>query len=163
MNKKFLNIVLIVLMLIIWGGVFKKFLWNSNEPAETPTEYDQTFELIIEAEKDRLEFHIENTNPFGVSELRTKNPITPAPGPVLKSRKSVRVSKRITGPWPDITYHGFVKNENSTNRLILLKINGKLIKIKENEEVLGLEIEKVRNDSIVVKRDKETRIIGKYY
>lgn len=84
------------------------------------------------------------------SEVKPKNK---KPKPVIKSNTNT--------PWPKMSYHGYVKGVKSTSELILIRINNKFHKVREGSLVDDVAIKKVYRDSILVKRNKESKIVVK--
>ncbi len=159
MKKKYLNSVLIVLLLIIWGSVFYKYFGNKKsslknvEALDFTSNYKQNYMVA----KDTFTLELIERDPFGASVSIQK---------INQPKKSVRKPKSVTKPavkknivWPTITYHGFVKGESNTTRLILLKINNRLYRKREKEIVNDITLVKAYNDSLIVSLNNNNKTI----
>ena len=63
--------------------------------------------------------------------------------------------------WPKINYYGFVKGAKSSSELVLIKIDNKLHKIREGDQIDNIAIKKVYRDSIMVLMNKSLKSIKK--
>jgi len=152
MPKKYLNAILILLLLCIWGAVFwKHFIKPKTEVAAmsviSPVAYNTKFSIP----KDTFDLEITN-NPFKTATLKR---------PVVSARKSNAVKKKVkpvNKVWPSIQYYGFVKRSQNTTRLALIKVSNKLYRKREQESFNDLKLLKAYNDSIIItfNGDKKT-------
>jgi len=107
--------------------------------------------------KDSITLHISDRDPFlGRSIVKKKNKMQPVK----------KVAKRPTTNlkpilWPKVQYLGFVKSKNSKGKLGLVRIDGKLHRVKQNAELSGLRIKRITDDSLVILNGKEERIFTK--
>lgn len=160
MRKRNLNILLILFLLMIWAAVMKKFFWNPGEINSQISNLENPYDFQYVGKKDSIIFKVENESPFAVSKLKeTRKAIT-------RSQPDSRPSqptplKKVSEPWPDVIYYGYVKNENSNFKLVLLNVNGQLVRLKENEEIAGLLIEEVKKDSLILSRGHEFKKVKK--
>ncbi|WP_040254158.1 hypothetical protein [Psychroserpens mesophilus] len=159
MKKKYLNIALFVLVLIIYAGVFSKIF--GKKPLETNSQ-DYNFSFTNQIPKfdiKRNNFDINNieNDPFGINK-RIKNPITVSKSKPVKTSGRYKTSE-IKKQWPLINYYGFVKSNGKSTRLALIKINSKLYRKREQESVEDIRIIRAYNDSIVIKLNNETKTI----
>ena len=76
--------------------------------------------------------------------------------PVSKALKPI--SKQ---PFPAVNYYGYIKNETGGSELVLLKMNGQLLKLKNNETKEGLKVIKIFKDSIKVSYNGEVKVVKK--
>ena len=159
MNKKYLNSVLIVLLLIIWVGVFYKYFGNKNTSIKNTgvsnftSNYKQNYMIV----KDTFKLELIERNPFDASYKIRKTTI-----PKTSVNKKIKTKKTIVKKsivWPTITYHGFVKGESKATRLILLKIDNRLYRKREKERVKDITLVKAYNDSLVVSLNKNNKTI----
>lgn len=148
MNRKYLNSALIVLLVIIWGSVFYKYfgnkgtldkkLYSSNLVSNNIKEYGIA--------KDTFKLNLINRDPFGVSKKVKKMALSKP----IKTLKVKHITKKSKPLWPTITYHGFVKGKNKSTRLILLKINNRLYRKREKQEINNIGLVKAYDDSLIV-------------
>lgn len=161
MNKKYLNSILIVLLIIIWCSVFYKYFGGKKSSSENidaitlVSNYKQDYSII----KDTFQLKLSVRDPFGVSRRIAKKR-DPKKNSKAKPKKNLKSIKRSL-LWPSITYHGFVKGENKSTRLILLKINSKLYRKREKEIVNNITLVKAYNDSLIVSLNNTNKTIKK--
>lgn len=153
--KKKINIVLIVLVVSLWGGVFykvvKQFLFKEEIQFQAHT-VKKNVPLAFSA-KDTFDFVQSNRDPF-LNKLNA-SPKKNVPVAVInktvpsKRPKPVLVEKTPARMFPTITYFGYMTS-GTDKHSALLKINSKQVKLSENEEYEGLKLVKVYRDSVLV-------------
>ena len=159
MNKKYLNIILLVLLIFIWGAVFIKYFgFNKISPNSTTIGFTSNYSKKYNIFKDTFELKLNELDPFRISGKIIKTPVV---NKVEISPKTTVKPIHKNVVWPSITYHGFVKSEGETTRLILLKINNKLFKKRENETIADITLIKAYNDSLIVSLNNTKKIIKK--
>ena len=163
MNKKYLNSTLIVLLILIWGGVFYKYFGSKKQSDGSlkVANLTQNYKHDYVIRKDTFQLKLIDRDPFGISgkikrTRKTKTPIT-------KPKKKLKPIVKKNPVWPTITYHGFVKGQHKTTRLILVKINNKLYRKREREMVDDIILTKAYNDSLIVSFNKNTKNIKKIH
>lgn len=161
--KKKINIILIIVVLGLWGNVAYKALsqyFFSDEDTFAATTYNSKNDFVI-SEKDTFVLEPINRDPF-----LDKTLISNKETSVIKTVRS-KISKPTTvkpvdkRPFPIINYYGYIKSKQKKDELILLKINGKLKRLRVDETFEGLKIKKVFNDSIVIVANGETKSFRK--
>ncbi|WP_300570380.1 hypothetical protein [Flavobacterium sp.] len=163
MSKKKINIALLIVVLALWGTVgyktisqyfFSKELAFNDVKLNTKLNFNQI-------KKDTFNLESIQRDPF-----LNNNSEPPTNTEVVKKvylPKKV-VSKPVAAPkpvlqWPAIFYYGYIKSKDKTEELILVKIDRQLHKLRKNDQIDGLTIKKVFNDSIEVSFYKEKKII----
>ena len=163
MNKKYLNSTLIVLLIVIWGGVFYKY-FGSKKHADgglKVVSFISNYNHDYAVAKDTFQLKLINRDPFGVNykfkrKSKGKTRIT-------NPKKNIKQKVKKSIVWPTITYHGFVKGEHKKTRLILVKINKKLYRKREQQMVGDIILTKAYNDSLIVSLNKNIKTIKKIY
>ena len=164
MSKKKINIALILVVLGLWGTVAYKAIsqyFFSNEIAYNGTQNQADFNFS-KIEKDTFNLETIGRDPF--LNKSTAPVIKDAdPKPALPKRP-VNTQPRIVKPkavvsWPEVHYYGYIKSRERKEELILVKIQSKLYKLRKNDQIDGLFIKKVYNDSVEVYFNKEKRIV----
>lgn len=149
MKKKRINIVLIIGVALIWGLLIYRFFGNSftsqeNQKGSVAIAYDELPTLI---QKDTIELKLYTKDPF-LGTLKNTRKL------VLKTKKGVNVKKTkpiIVVQWPQLEYLGFVMEEKAKEPLLLLRVNGKLIRKKSSFEFYeGMKILNFYRDSLLV-------------
>jgi len=166
MTKKKINIVLIVGVALIWGLLIYKFLGNSFVSQDDQQNYAATIyeELPASIQKDTFDLKEYSRDPFlgkvkritgnsnSMSKKKTKQKT------VLKKEKT-----KVVQLWPQLQYLGFVKEEKAKEPLLLLKVNGKLMREKSSFEFYKeFKVLIFYKDSLLVsfRKDKKTIIKG---
>ncbi|NMH85966.1 hypothetical protein [Flavivirga algicola] len=165
MNKKYVNSVLIAFLIVIWGAVIYKYFGKSNtvevgvENKVSSTNYQPKYNIT----KDTFLLEIINKTPFKASKnLKKKATVVKKAKTIVKKIPKKHV-KKTNVTWPDISYHGFVKGDKKSTRLVLLKINKKLYRKREKETVDGLTLIKAYNDSLWVSFNNIKKTITKIH
>lgn len=156
MSKSTLNKVLIISLLIIWSVVgyqlissfFGKNEINFNLPP-----------MAVE----NLDFKTENKDVFDLPDI-SRDPFL-GKRTIPKKEASLNISHQrrleVKKPWPSIEYYGYVRGENSSSHLVLLKINANLERIRKGHQINGLYIKEIYKDSILIVFENEKRIFFK--
>ncbi len=171
MNKKVLNSVLIIFMLVIWAIVFNKifdFFGNNEQEEQAQFAATTIVDPRINFSKDTFNLKEIARDPFlgrytssGKRRQKVTAQKTKQTGIGKTNNKTSRNTKNSLVPWPKCSYHGYVRGVKSTSELVLIKINNKFYKVREGDMVDGMLIKKVFRDSIRIKRNKENKIIIK--
>lgn len=161
MNKKYLNSTLIVLLIVIWGGVFYKYFGGKKHSdgrlnvVSSISNYKHDYTVA----KDTFQLKLIDRDPFGVhNKFKRKSKVKTR---ITKPKKNIKQKVKKNIVWPTITYHGFVKGEHNATRLILVKINNKLYRKREQQTVEDITLTKAYNDSLIVSLNKNTKTIKK--
>lgn len=149
MSKKRTNIILLLGVVLIWGLLIYKFFGNSfinqkNQQDFVSVVYD---ELPISIEKDTVELRSYVRDPFLGNIKNTRKLVS-------KTKRGANVKKTkpiVVVQWPQLEYLGFVKEEKAKEPLLLLRVNGKLIRRKSSFEFYeGMKILNFYRDSLLV-------------
>lgn len=160
MDRKKANYLLIVALTIIWTLVGYKFL----SPYFAKKESVLTAEMLpknnnpILKKRDTFVLSFPERDPFLKKQIRPLKKVKPQK--TKKPATNLR-PKDITQPWPEIRYFGFVKSKTNSNKLGLLRIAGKLHRVKENNDVEGLRVLKILPGEIVLKNGRERKTFTK--
>jgi type II secretory pathway component PulC len=154
-NKKII-ISLVLLTVAVWGTIIFRIVKSihlSDTVAVTNTE-PASNKLIAVA--DTFSIKGDYRDPFLgrriIASLPKKiqaAPVKPKPLPVV-----------ATINWPNISYSGIIKNQNSTRELALIKVDQKDFIMKTGDVAKGVELNKIFKDSVIVfyQREKKTVI-----
>lgn len=159
MKKKYLNIVLVIVLIFVWGSIIRKYFGNKGSKdniVEIPTAIGN-YNYDDKKSKDTFKLKLTNTNPFKTTKRRLKK-ITTTSNNVPKSNT---VKKKESKPvvWPKMTYHGFVKSNDKTTKLVILKVNDKLYRKREKEKIDQLLVVKAYEDSLILLNNNESKTI----
>ncbi|MES2813131.1 MAG: hypothetical protein V4670_11725 [Bacteroidota bacterium] len=164
MQKRRLNIILLLVVLGLWSTVAYKSLYrffpSDGDVANENFSQNFNFEKI---EKDTFLLEKLNRDPFLDKAIKLRRPI------VLKSTVS-SPKKAVVAPkptvnskpileWPKMNYYGYIKSNQKTEELILVRIDNKLVKVRKNQNIEGVVIKHIFKDSIEVIFNKEKKFI----
>jgi len=157
--KKYLNKILIVVVLAIWGIVI--YSYSQKYFKKTP---NKTINRVIDKKKELIAFKHKEFNIF----LLERDPFLDKKN-IISTKHRVKTVKKFESPkifnikWPAIEYFGFVKNDNNNStKRVILKVDGKVINIKEKSFYEKyFYIQKAYNDSIILRKSKEKRTFKK--
>jgi hypothetical protein len=156
-SKKTINIALIVVVLSLWGTVMYKyvnrFFKNDESALAQVSNYENNTVSIIE--KDTFELQPLTKDPF-LNKVFTR---AIAQSKIVRTTpkiKTVTKPKEVV-PFPRVQYFGYIKSEDKKEKLILLKINNRLERVRLNSTVDGLVVKNIYKDSVLVYFNKETR------
>jgi hypothetical protein len=152
-NKKAVYI-LMPLVVLIWAIIFYRiFSAASGEDGNTGF---QSMDQLPEQEADTNQTFTIAANypdPF----LKTAALVS-----VKKVEKKPPVVKPIVNiKWPNIVYGGTIKNQQSKKQVALVEINGTSNMMRLNEEVGGVQLKRIYNDSIEVVFQQQRKMIVK--
>lgn len=150
-------------MIVIWLFVFKnlfKVLVNKEE--SLPINLTEQKKINFNPVKKHA-FHLIKLkrDPFRGSKFNViKREGNVKREKVHKNDKVISIKEVKDTPWPKLNYYGFVKKNDKKKRLALLKIDGKLIRVREKSIInLGIKIISIYKDSIITKRQGEVKTI----
>ncbi|MGH2667449.1 hypothetical protein [Flavobacterium sp.] len=163
MSKKKINIALIMVVLGLWGTVAYKAVsqyFFSNEIALNDAQGQADFN-ISKIEKDTFKLETISRDPFLNKSVEPAKPTIPKPA---LPKKMVVPQPRFVKPkivimWPEVHYYGYIKSKEKKDELIMVKIGSKLYKLRKNDQIDGLFIKKVYNDSVEVFFNKEKKMV----
>jgi hypothetical protein len=160
MKKKHLNILLLILVFVIYGGVFSK-LFGKKQLEVKASDYNYSFNTQIpkfDIKRNSFDINSVEKDPFRINK-KSKQLNT-----VSKGNKSTNPTQNIKKKsWPRISFFGFVKNDLKFTRLALVKVGNKLYRKREGEVIDNITIVKVYSDSIKLKFENENKIITRLY
>lgn len=162
MKKKYLNGILIVLLIIIWGSLIYKYFGKQNNylPSQELAYSTTDYKYIYGMTKDTSALVLINFNPFKATKRVKKQVNLKKARPKNQSNKT---DKKTIVKWPNITYHGFVKGDSKATRLILLKIGNSLYRKREKETIKDVTLIKAFNDSLIVRYNNNKKTIKKIH
>ncbi|MEP2936725.1 MAG: hypothetical protein ABJM06_10020 [Gilvibacter sp.] len=157
MNKSRINKILIVALTLIWSFVGYSFFWPKSI-AETPLQNtEMALETTVKTKaKDQFVLQPLDRDPFLNARTKPRKKIESIPKDRPKS--SPKNTKTI---WPNIAYFGFVKSNNQSAPLVLLKIDNRLKRLRQGERFEEILIKKVYRDSIQIQFGNESKVYAK--
>lgn len=162
MKKKQINIALIIIVLALWGTVLYKYVNRFFGNDEIINFNEQQFLIpIATIEKDTFELKTLARDPFLGKTLVKKESST-----IIKKTIIRPVLKKIpepipTKPFPIVQYYGYIKSQDKNQKLILLKVNDQLKRVRLNDNIDGLIVKQIYKDSVKVSFGKIEKSISK--
>lgn len=158
MNKALLNKILIFFLLLIWSVIGYKLITNifgKNEIVQMKSVVNEPQINKENVETSIFALPIITRDPFlgSYTTRKMENSQT-------QNRHS-KIDKKKPIVWPQINYYGFVKGENNKNALALLKIDGKLERVRKGTNMNGIAIKEIYQDSILVIFNNQKKIFKK--
>ena len=163
--KKKINILLLIAVLGLWGSVLYRLVKNYMVANENSKLVEQRTASIpvTKLKKKSFEFKPLNRDPFlgrvySSNTIEKKHKIVNKVVGEPKIKSDVSNFDRVVS-FPNIQYYGVIQSSQSNKEVILIKINGQLVRLSKNGESGGLKIKQVYKDSVVVTYSKQTRVI----
>jgi hypothetical protein len=165
MKKKTINAVLLIGVLIIWIIVIKRsfnFFGSKKEEVAisiTPPTNLPTFKF----EKDTFLISNFDRDPF--LDKHSKKTKTSTLKPRINHKQPVKTKKKVfiadNTNWPKLKYFGYLKGNNQSEKLAVIKIDGKLHRVREKSNIDDIGVLKVYKDSVSLKRNGKTIMVYK--
>jgi len=169
MTKKKINIGLILVVLGLWGAVGYRFIKN-NYPQHDITDVNHSSNKISQkliVERDTFLLEPLARDPFldrkKIEDNTYKNVIRKSHYNKLSTKRASILTytiKRIY--WPEIQYCGFIQSSSKNEKVILVKIDGELVKMHRNEIKYNLIVKDVCKDSISIILGKQKKVFKHY-
>lgn len=163
-QRKIMNKVLLLGVLVIWVFVLKRAfsIWGKESegvrnlvenatPAKIPYFEKDTFKLLVLYRDPFLEYRSER-------KLKVTDKVT---RPRVQKNTAPKVAKASKTQWPKLQYYGYLQADSRSEKMALIKIDGKLHRIREKTTVESIQVMKVYKDSVVLKRDGSRKVIAK--
>ena len=156
MNKQKLNKILIPALILIWAFVGYRFISNKDS-TPSPIDNHKNSKLATNVStviRDTIQINKLNRDPFLGTYLAKKSKS------IKKTVKRKPKAIKITS-WPQVEYFGYVKNHNNKSPLVLLKVNGRVKRIRKEDKLEVFRIKSIYKDSIIISIGREKRTIKK--
>jgi hypothetical protein len=157
MNRKHLNILLLICVAFIWGLVIYKALGKTFGADIKQHDYTVESNKILpkSVQKDTFKLKPYKRDPF-LGIIRKGNI------PISNDQKSTKITPVVKVQWPHFQYLGFVMGETAKEPLLLLKVNGKLLRKKSSFEFYeGMKVLRFYKDSLLLKFNSEEKVLFK--
>lgn len=158
MVRRNLNIALIILVVIIYSGLFfRLFQPTTNSVEEVPSDlsFDRKIENTI-TKPDTFELHLNKRDPF-LDKMKTSYKAEASAPRVLK-KKTINNVISIPLIWPDVQYLGFLLSKNET-KTVVLRIDKLIVRLNKGEEASGIKLQRIFKDSVEITMKNQRKII----
>jgi len=151
MKNKALTYLMLIVVGVIWYQVFFRVKGSlMGEDAEIPTP-NQTVASVQIYSRDTVELHVDYRDPFRYIKIAKNVSITPdeskRPNPVQVRSRPLPAQFQ----WPNVSYHGLIRNRNSKNPLGLVRVDGLVYNLRPGDEIFNsIYIKSVTSDSLVI-------------
>jgi hypothetical protein len=165
MKKRVVNIILLIGVLVIWIFVLKKsFNFFDSKNKEPIVVNNESNDLpIFELKKDTFLLGDFRRDPF--LERYSKRPVPVSKKNIQNKKEPSKVKNKVlvkdNSTWPKLQYFGFLKGNNQADKLAVIKINGKLHRIRERGKIENITVKKVYKDSVLLVRNRKTKMVLK--
>jgi hypothetical protein len=160
MKNKTITYGLLVVVLIIWGGIFYR-IFISFFPADKPiAKNEQKFTIeSVSGFEEAQSFALRSgyRDPF-LGDTHTSD-FSEENKPVKKILKKVSVEPSID--WSFVKYLGLIKNSGNTRKLAMVTIHGMEYMLSEGEEMSSVKCLKNNKDSILISYQGKVKWIKK--
>lgn len=168
MNKKLMQIALLIFVIIIWGKVVVDFFSYSkdqeNKSYILPESIEKPAELL---EEFSYELDLNYRDPFLGKSMYQKKKSTKkqnnhenAKITVKKNNTTAKLPKKPV-KWPLIASLGGLSNTNGETSSVILKINGVESLIAPGDSIFGVSLVELTRDSIVLSYQNEFKTLLK--
>lgn len=160
MAKKNLNIALIILVVIIYSGLFFRIIQptqDSIEEMQSDLLYERKKETII-TKPEIFELHLNKRDPF-LDKMKTSFKPDTGNSSVFK-KKSNNVIQSSPLIWPEVQYLGFISGMEDT-KTVVIRIDKVIFRLNKGEEVFGIKLRKIFKDSVEISLKNQKKIIKK--
>ncbi len=148
MKKKKSIYILLPLVILVWGAIIAKVLFNfsDSDAVNTTTKAihapDKTQKNVI----DSFSLYLNYADPF-LGKMSNSNNSTNSQTQSFQNIKEGIVKK--PQQWPNIKYYGLVKNSKTRALKANISVNNKMFILKEKEKIENLRLEMISIDSVI--------------
>lgn len=159
--KNKINIILLIAVLGLWGTVIYKYVSQYFFKSEIIVAKNEKYQSVSSKpiEKDTFQLAQISRDPF-LNRSYGEKKIYSGKYNKRVVKKSLIIEKPknvVTASFPRVQYYGYIKSKDTSKELLLVSVDGKLLKLKINEDKAGFKIIKFTNDSINVYFNKVTK------
>lgn len=154
-NKKTVYILMPV-VLLIWGYIgFKIFTYGEDEEDAQPIRID---EIITDKDEKAVSkaLALNYADPFlkGIRNTARNESVEP-----IKSKPKKDV---VPVHWGDISYNGFIKNQNNAKKIALLNVDGKQLLAGKGDQIRQLLVVSIQQDSVLLQKENTRKWFRKF-
>lgn len=163
--KKKINILLLIAVLGLWGSVLYRLVKNYMVSNENNKLVEQRISTIpvTKLKKKPYEFNPLSRDPFldqiynTSIEVKRETSVSKVFGKQKIKDEVSKFNKVIS--FPNIQYYGVIQSSSNNKEVVLLKINGQLVRLSKSGESEGVKIKQVYKDSVKVLFSNQTKVI----
>lgn len=161
MKKKYLNTILVLSILLIWGYIIKEVFIPVEPELFQHTTIENKNQTRGVDSAINYELLANYPDPFRVKNYSTSRSRKPqsTTKPKIGHRKTTKKITKERVLWPSIQYKGRIKNHTTQENIAVLKLNGQGYRLSENEIIKEVQVSSVWKDSILVFYQGEQKTI----
>lgn len=159
-DNKVTRIILIAAVVLVWGLIMIRVIgrFSSNDvPLVNNVSY--TFEDNKQM-TDTFDLLLDYNDPF-LGYERIVPPLTNKQTNVTLVNAKVEKKTTQNKPFPRVIYYGLIINKETQKLVAIININGSQILVQQGNEILGVRLLKIENDSILIDYENEKKWICK--
>jgi hypothetical protein len=158
--KKKINIVLLIAVISLWGTVIYRYVNRFFSDAPIPSIVGNT--QFVTSRKNSVKDTFELTkiarDPFlGEFVGPITKPASNAKALNTKPKIKKELPKVAEKRFPSVVYYGYIKGIDKSHETILLRVDGSFLKLQLNQDKNGLKVVALKNDSIKVLYNRESK------
>jgi len=159
MQKKYLNSILGLGVVVIWGILgytyFKKMTPNLQT---TSVVNDYQFDLDLNTKRGDFVLTSIVRDPFlNQVEIQPATEVLP----IISDNMIEKLQENTPVIWPKITYLGYVKSKNNPEKLGLMRLQKNFCKVRLRQKIKAIEVVAITQDSIGLRYQKELKYFSK--
>lgn len=155
-KKRHLMIVLILgaaglwgyIMYVVWDSFFKQEIVQITQTVNTQ-------EKNLSSEPDTFTLLANYRDPFLSEQVRKPELVQKRVAQVVPS------PPKVIQPWPEVSYGGMIRNQQTNSQLALITVNGKSELVGPGVAYQDLLIRKIYKDSVELAFGKEIKMVKK--
>lgn len=154
---------MLIVVGIIWYQVFFRVKNNlMGDDTEIPKP-NQAFTAINAIARDTVALNLDYRDPFdyekmaqNVSLLSEVSKVDPNPRP------TPRVNTKPQFVWPNISYHGLIRNRKSEKPLALVRVDGLVYNLRLGDEIFNsIYIKSIDPESLTIRYKKLEKVVAR--
>ncbi|MCR9171959.1 MAG: hypothetical protein NXI10_05680 [bacterium] len=156
MKSKALTYVMLVVVGIIWYQVFFRVKNNLLGEDDTIPNPNQSFEQVNAMARDTVDLQVNYRDPFRYEKMTTNLPLlSESPKPPANPRAAMNRNPKPQFAWPNISYHGLIRNRKSSKPLALIRVDGLVYNLRLGDEIFNsIYIKSIEPEMLTIKYKK---------
>jgi hypothetical protein len=159
-NKKLLYI-LLPAVILIWGMIIYRVLNGSKSEMPATGDVLKNNTSVIGVSDDSFSLSAAYPDPFRAEPVKHSVLAAGSSVPLKQPAKEKKTLPPVNASWPQVTYNGVIKNQQSKKELAMVQVNGQSSFMKAGDVTNDVQLLKIFRDSIQVQYGKEKKIVHK--
>ncbi|XOV67603.1 MAG: hypothetical protein ACFHU9_00245 [Fluviicola sp.] len=161
MKNKALTYVLLIVVGIIWYQVFFRVKGNLLDDDTEVPKPNQAIAAVHAIARDTVQLHADYRDPFNYEKMARNIPLlSETPKPPTTPRAAVKRSTQPQFAWPNISYHGLIRNRTSEKPLALIRVDGLVYNLRLGDEIFNsIYIKAIEPDFLTIRYKKLEKVV----